>query len=397
MSVNGNLESMHLADLFQWCAANVKTGRLRLRRDPIEKTFFFNEGGLFSSTSNSPRETLVQCLIRSHMITEDQLFEAFNAQDQSNAPLGQVLIQQRVITEVELANLLRIKTEESIYDCFLWPDGEFEFLDGKLPPIAVATPHDIARLVFEGARRKDEWKRIHEVFCSRYTTFKVEDPNATMATDLSDQDLSILSLLSENKNLVEIAMETSMLEFQVASRLLKFHEKGLIQVDQVPEGISYEQQVEALQNHIRKGATFFNATRYRQALASFEKALQIDPLHKYARLFAEKLRDIKDSPQSVEDISLSSIPVLRVSINELTDMALDAEEGFVLSRINGDWDVGAIIKLCPMSKEQVLIIVRRLVDDGVIELTERTPVNGEPADKKTSTRVRQPNQQIFNG
>jgi hypothetical protein len=302
-----------------------------------------------------------------------------------------------VITAAELANLLRTKTEESIYDCFLWADGEFAFLDGKLPPIAVATPHDIARLVFEGVRRKDEWKRIHEVFRSRYTTFKVEAPNATLATDLSDQDLNILSLLSENKNMVEIAIETSMLEFHVASRLLEFHEKGLIQVDQVPDGISYEQQVEALQNHIRKGATFFNATRYRQALAAFEKALQIDPLHKYARLFAEKLRDIEDSPKSVEEISLSSIPVLRVSVNELTDMTLDAEEGFVLSRINGDWDVGAIIKLCPMSKEQVLIIVRRLVDDGVIELTERTPVNSEPADKKPSRRARQPDQQVFNG
>lgn len=390
MSVTGSLESMHLADLLQWCAANVKTGRLRLRRDPIEKTFFFKEGDLNSSTSNSPRETLVQCLIRSHHVTEDQLFEAFNAQDQSNRPLGQILIGQGVITAADLANLLRIKTEESIYDCFLWSDGEFAFLDGKLPSIAVATPHDIARLVFEGARRKDEWKRFHEVFRSRYTTFRVEVPSLTTAMDLSEQDRSILSLLSEKKNMVEIAIETSMLEFHVASRLLELHQKGLIQVDQVPDGISYEQQVEALQTYIREGATCFNATKYAEALAAFEKALQIDPLHKYARLFAEKLKDIKENPQPVEQIPLDSIPVLRVSINELTGMTLDAEEGFVLSRINGDWDVGAIIKLCPMSKQQVLIIVRRLLDDGVIELTEQTPVNGDRAGKLSSRRSHQP-------
>jgi hypothetical protein len=373
MSVTGNLESMHLADLLQWCAANVKTGRLRLERDPIEKTFFFNEGCLFSSTSNSPRETLVQSLIRSRLVTEEELFRAFNAQERLNMPLGQILIRLGLISEAELNNLFRLKTQESIYDCFLWPDGDFEFFDGKLPPIAVATPCDITRLVFEGARRKDEWKRIHEVFRSRYTTFRMEDTNAAITMDLSEQDRTILSLAGKKKSMVEIAVETGMLEYYVATRLLELHDRGLLHVDENPDGISYEQQVEALQKFVREGVACFNATRYREALAAFENALRIDPQHKYARLFVQKLIDIKENRRHVEPIPLDSVPVLRVSIDELTSMTLDVQEGFVLSRINGEWDVGSIVKLCPMSEQQVLIIVRHLLDDGVIELTEGTP------------------------
>jgi tetratricopeptide (TPR) repeat protein len=371
ISVAGNLESMNLADLLQWCAANVKTGRLRLKRDPIEKTFFFKQGDLFSSTSNSPRETLVQSLLRSHHVTEEELLRAFNAQVRLDMPLGQVLIRLGLITEAALNGLFLSKTMESIFDCFLWPDGDFEFLDGKLPSIAVSTPCDIARVVFEGARRKDEWKRIQEAFRSRYTTFQVED--AGTAADLSETDRQILNLLGEKKNMVDIAFETGMLEFNVAVRLLELHDRGLIRVDETPDGVSYEKQVEILQSFVREGTTLFNATRYREALAAFEKALEIDPQHKYARLLVEKLRNVKDHCTPIEKIPLDSIPVLQVSVDELTTMALDAQEGFVLSRINGEWDIGAIVKLCPMTEQQVLIIVRRLLDDGVIELKEQTP------------------------
>jgi hypothetical protein len=81
-------------------------------------------------------------------------------------------------------------------------------------------------------------------------------------------------------------------------------------------------------------------------------------------------------------------------MNELTNMKLDAQEGFVLSRINGEWDLGAILKLCPMSKQQVMIIVRRLLDDDVIEMTNRPPWDGNPACELPADRGRLQNQEL---
>jgi tetratricopeptide (TPR) repeat protein len=394
MSVSGNLEEMHLADLLQWCAANVKTGTLRLKRDPIEKTFFFKEGCLFSSTSNSPRETLVQFLIRSRYVTEEELLRAFNAQVRLNMQLGEVLTRLGLVSEEDLTSLFRLKTEESIYDCFLWTDGDFAFLEGKLPEIAVRTPCDITRLVFEGARRKDEWARIQAVFRSRYATFWVEDTSIPVTMDLSEADREILHLLTEKKNLVDIAFETGLLEFHVASRMLDLYEKGLIQVDEIPDGISYEQQVEALQEFVREGVALYNATRYDEASAAFEQALQIDPHHKYARLFIEKLENAIKYRKPVKRISFDSIPVLRMSTEELTSRALDAQEGFVLSRINGEWDLGAIVKLCPIAEQEVLFIVRRLLDDDVIELKTRAP-SAQPPDTDLSWEIGlRPNQEF---
>jgi hypothetical protein len=223
----------------------------------------------------------------------------------------------------------------------------------------------------------------------------VEDERITVASNLSESDREILSLLGRKKTMVDIAFETGMPEFRVACRMLELHDQRLIHVNEVPDGVSYEQQVEALQRLVREGVAFYNATKYREARASFQKALQIDPQHKYARLFVEKLKNAKEYRKPVTRISLDTIPVLRISTDELTSMALDAQEGFVLSRVNGEWDLGAIVKLCPMTEQEVLFIVRRLLDDGVIELKERAPGAGRESRGKLSWgSARPPNQEI---
>ena len=40
----------------------------------------------------------------------------------------------------------------------------------------------------------------------------------------------------------------------------------------------------------------------------------------------------------------------------------------MISRVNGQWDVQSILKLCPMPEDDTLIIFSRLLDRQVIEL-----------------------------
>ncbi len=108
MSLAGSLKTMHVGDLLQWCGSNLKTGTLRLTRGPIEKRLFFKNGQPFSSTSNSPRETLGQFLIRAGKLNEEELFKALIQQDRSHEPLGQILIGQGLLTDEELNEHLRL-------------------------------------------------------------------------------------------------------------------------------------------------------------------------------------------------------------------------------------------------------------------------------------------------
>jgi hypothetical protein len=45
---------------------------------------------------------------------------------------------------------------------------------------------------------------------------------------------------------------------------------------------------------------------------------------------------------------------------------LDPQEAFVLSRINGEWDIAAIISVCPFREADSLRMIKRLIDDGVV-------------------------------
>jgi hypothetical protein len=59
-----------------------------------------------------------------------------------------------------------------------------------------------------------------------------------------------------------------------------------------------------------------------------------------------------------------------VDLASLTQENFDPQEGFVLSRINGQWDVQSILKLCPMSEEDALLIFARLLQRKVVELRD---------------------------
>ena len=80
---------MALADLMEWVATRRKTGTLELSRFSTKKSLAFRDGALFASTSNDPRESLGQRLIKDKLITEEQLFEALARQEREGGLLGE--------------------------------------------------------------------------------------------------------------------------------------------------------------------------------------------------------------------------------------------------------------------------------------------------------------------
>ena len=172
MSLAGNLRTMDLPEVLQWIASARKTGTLHLERRSVTKKIYFQQGGIYTSWSNDPRETLGQILVRERLISEEQLFKALLSVEQKGGMLGVLLIADGTVGEEDLRRVLKIKAEESIYDLFLWPEGKFEFKDGEtagddLIPIEL----DVTSAIMEGVRRVDEWGRIRTVFPSLDVSF----------------------------------------------------------------------------------------------------------------------------------------------------------------------------------------------------------------------------------
>jgi hypothetical protein len=56
------------------------------------------------------------------------------------------------------------------------------------------------------------------------------------------------------------------------------------------------------------------------------------------------------------------------AFEEITTMNFTPNEGFMLSRINGTWDIGSLIKISPIREADALMIFYKLYKDGIIAL-----------------------------
>jgi hypothetical protein len=365
MSLTGRLRTMALPDVLQWLAMGRKTGTLVVERRSIQKKIIFQDGSISSSWSNDPRESLGQFLLRERLASEEQIFTALLRQEQRKGMLGSILVGDGILSEDDLRRTLRLKAEETVYDLFLWADGQFEFKEGELPAdMQINIEMDVNSVLMEGIRRVDEWSRIREVFPSSRTTFRLaEHPEVKNATDRQ-----VLHLAALGKSLAEIALETRRSEFDAAVLLFELHGRGAVAVANPGEETKPLDTVEAIRDRLALAAARLKEGRYDAALKAYEEVLALDRLNQHAKKGLIAAVEARNRERALKRVPLTKVPVVKMDLATLTRQNFDAEEGFVLSRANGEWDVQSILKVCPMGEETALLIFARLLDRNVIEL-----------------------------
>jgi TonB family protein len=157
MSITGNLRTLELSELLQWLAQGKKTGTLVVEQRDLEKRIYFQNGRIISSSSNDPEEHLGTFLIERGYIDEPTLEHAMKLQEATQILLGKVLVTLDSISEEDLEKILRLKTEESVYELFTWDEGDFRFVKDEMPDAAmVPVSLEVTNIVMEGMRRIDE-------------------------------------------------------------------------------------------------------------------------------------------------------------------------------------------------------------------------------------------------
>src|SRR5262245_31159067 len=280
MGLAGNLRTMDLPEILQWISVGRKTGTLHLSRRSIQKRIVFKEGVVYTSWSNDPRESLGQFLIRDGLLTEEQLFKALLNQEQQGRFLGAILVAENILSEDELRHALRNKAVETIYDLFLWPEGQFEFKEGEFPEL-IHLEVPVTAVILEGVRRVDEWKRIRKVFPSANVTFRVAEAGYKAR---EPAERRALELVVAGKTLAEISLELRRSEFDAASLLFDLHGRGVIAVDRVMEAAAVATDpVGAIKDLLALADERFQARRYDAALEAYEEVLQLDRLNQNAK------------------------------------------------------------------------------------------------------------------
>ena len=382
MGVTGNLKTMLPGDLLQWLSLGQKTGTLIVTKKAIEKKIFFQRGRVISSASNDPREYLGQFLMSHGYMSEPELMKAMQVQAESNILLGKILVMIDVIDEESLQRLMRRKAEEAIYDIFLWREGEFSFIDDELPTMEmIPLQVDVTGLIMEGTRRVDEWQRIRLIIPNETLVPSIVKPLAS--EELDEAQKMIVAAIDGKRAIADIVLESRSSMFVVSETLYRLVREGAVELldaqpakaaavvrdeqrisGQIP-AFREEDEVDSL---VQRAQQALRAKDYEKMQRFLRAAENIDPNHGRVRSAIKGAEAAILADLRREGMVADRVPRVAKPLEEITEMNFTPNEGFILSRINGQWDIGSLIKISPIREPDAMLIFYKLWRDGIIEM-----------------------------
>ncbi len=372
MSISGNLRTMPFPDLLQWVAASRKTGTLALEGDPHKKKIYFRDGLVVAASSESPKEFFGYYLVGWGYVGEDELQELLDMQESHGTLMGELLVIVGRLNREDLIHVLQVKTEETIFEIFLWEEGDFRFLENILPakkfqPLNMA----VDMLILEGVRRTDEWMRCREIIPDAQWIPRVV--RAVDVAELGPTELSILREINGENCIEEIALSCRLALFHVLLFVFQGLSHGLFEL-LPPAGkevtipgfseVSWRTLIRHAEKEVDSGELLKG---YQRIVGLRDKYADSRAVSEQAALVEKK---IKASLQDRELVN-ESVPALMVSASQLKNQTFTPEEGFLLSRINGVYTIGEIRKMVPGSALINLLMLDQLIRREIVRLKVR--------------------------
>ncbi len=399
MSISGNLKTMELAELLQWLSLGRKTGTLYIANGEVEKRIVFERGTIISSAASDPKEYLGHFLVSHGFIDELMLAKAMEMQEVNRMLLGKILVTIGAISEPDLDQMLRLKAEESIYEIFTWEEGRFNFVEDELPDYAmVPQALDVQRLILQGHQRLDEWRRIRKSVPSMEAVPVAVGELAAPEDDPGAQ--RILDLVNDDRTIHEIALQTHSAEFHVCRVLFDQLQQGRLKIvrpryveaaGSTPAGgaatagapagaapgapgTATGAAAAAGSEGVDAGALLATAQHYldqrdfSRALRHLTAARSLEPDNRRIQEAAEQAAERIDAEIYKDGLSLSGVPRLATPLEELDTTAISPQAAFILSRIDGTYDVRTLLKISPIPPLQARVVLWELLQAGHLEL-----------------------------
>lgn len=374
MSITGNLKTMELAELLQWLSQGRKSGTLHINNGKVEKQIFFEEGTIVSSAASDPKEYLGHFLVSHGFIDELTLAKAMEMQEDNKMLLGKILLTIGAISETDLDRMLRLKAEESIYEIFTWSQGEFRFADGDLPdyhmwPLALS----VTAVVLEGHQRVDEWKQIR----ARIPNSNVV-PVATRELRTAERDPGvekILAQVDDDRTVQEIALQTHSGEFHVCRVLYEQIRAGSLKIvrprqmkvevaaPSPPENNGDSVDADAL---LRIADLHIGSREFSRAIRHLRAAQNLEPDSNRIKQTVEAAEKRIVIAIRQDGIDIKAVPTLECDPAALDSLDISPQQGFILTRVNGTYDIQTILKITPVPPLEAQVLIWKLHQAGHI-------------------------------
>ena len=373
MSISGTFSTMALDDLLQWIERGRKSGTLVVQGERYAKRILTSDGRVIASSSDDPNDHIGHYLLREGLITENVLRRAIETQKQTRAMLGRILVSVEALTEAELQRALHRKAEETIFSLFLWRDARFEFQPGALPAtIAVPLDLQIGEVLKKGRSWAGELDRIRRVLASsRAVLERTNRPLRRETREAGSLDARILALVDGRRSIADICLAVHASEFVVSRALNGLLEAGLVSVIR-KRAESPPPPRNTFTGLLDEARSLLRAGEAEASLKVLEEARPLCPHDASLGSLTAEAQEAFIRQVHRDGLAPTLVPVLARPAESLTEASLTPEQMFILSRVDGTWDLQSIISVCPFPETEALIQLKRLKDQGVLEL--RTPV-----------------------
>lgn len=209
-SLEGKLKSFKVPDILTFLNLSRKTGCLSLSHDSSSANIHLESGSIVFASSNQKKMRLGRLLLKRKRIEPEQANQIEAIMLEQGEKFGRVAVEEKILSEQELRDYLKIQVSEILYDSFNWEEGAFHFQDTvSLPEHAVTISVDLTNLIMEGARRIDEWDRCRQLLPDEKAVFRVVSvPEIQEKITLTLDEWKILFLIDGQRSLGSICEQS---------------------------------------------------------------------------------------------------------------------------------------------------------------------------------------------
>jgi hypothetical protein len=407
MPVQGNLATMSLTEILQWLGNAGKTGTLSIERNKVVKRILVREGRVIACASQEPADLLGHFLVSRGKISEETLRKALASQETQRVHLGRILVAAGVLSEDELRLLLEDKAQETIFSLFNWDDAEFRFADGETAdPNIFAVDMRVEDILLRGAQRWDEMQRFRTVFNDPGIVLRRTARMPPAEVFRNRMARRIFESINGERTVAEIRLHAHGSEYLVTKLLYELFRAGVAEVAgvrpverepsrapsappttedrpqaapqprEVVEPVATAESTTAaasspvVEGDLEFARRLLNRGEFDSALDILDRAYKAQPGDEaLRRLLAEAEASFVEKAYR-HFLPPSKIVTLLRAVESLTAERLSPTEFFLLSRIDGTWDVKSIIQITPLREVDVLRTLKRMREKGLIALKD---------------------------
>jgi hypothetical protein len=221
--LEGDLSRFEVPDLLTFLHLGHRSGVLVMERKEQETKLYLRDGTPVFAASSRDDLRLGPLLVRQGKMQAAEVEAVLERRAAPGLRVGQALVAAQLLTEAELASLLKVQVSEVIFETFGWGEGVFTFFDRIRPPAtAITLEMDLQNLLMEGVRRIDVRGRLADTFPDLNMAVEtLANPDRVKhAVNFTPDEWKVFFLLDGRRSLAEICRLADQADDQACLQIL---------------------------------------------------------------------------------------------------------------------------------------------------------------------------------